>query len=161
MSGLTEQIRYSVNNPLTATDFDFSAVLDDVLSTVGLSVTDAGGKVRFYGGADPLIASPFRFASAAAVALVAKGVAASAVWRERGGGDQDIAIDVRRAFQRFSGFGDGRWEQINGRPPSLKWNKYNAFVEVPFFRATRDGRHVVALNVYPGLHQKALTFLDP
>ena len=119
MSGLTQQIRYSVNNPLTATDFDFSAVLDDVLSTVGLSVADAGGKVRFYGGADPLIASPFRFASAAAVALVAKGVAASAVWRERGGGDQDIAIDVRRAFQRFSGFGDGRWEQINGRPPSL------------------------------------------
>jgi hypothetical protein len=31
---------------------------------------------------------------------------------------------------------------------------------VPFFRATRDGRHVVALNVYPGLHQRALTFLD-
>lgn len=41
--------------------------------------------MRFYGGADPLIASPFFFASAAAVALGAKGVAASAVWRDRGG----------------------------------------------------------------------------
>jgi len=63
------------------------------------------GSVRFYGGADPLIASPFFFAYAAAVALAAKGVAATAIWRERGGGDQDIAIDIRRAFQRFSGFG--------------------------------------------------------
>jgi crotonobetainyl-CoA:carnitine CoA-transferase CaiB-like acyl-CoA transferase len=162
MSGLTDQIRHSVTNPLTSTptDFDFAAVLDDVLSTVGLSVTDAGGNVRFYGGADPLIASPFFFASASAVALCAKGVAASAIWREGGGADQDIAVDIRRAFQRFSGFGAGRWELVNGRPPSLKFNKYNPFVEVPFFRATRDGRHVIALNVYPGLHQKALTFLD-
>ena len=54
MSGLTDQIRHSVNNPLTSTDFDFTAVLDDVLSTVGLSVTDAGGNVRFYGG-EPLL----------------------------------------------------------------------------------------------------------
>ncbi|HEY2261385.1 MAG TPA: CoA transferase [Streptosporangiaceae bacterium] len=160
MPDLTDRIRHSVNNPLTTTDFDFAAVLDDVLGTAGFSVTDAGGKVRFYGGADPLIDSPFLFASAAAVALAAKGVAASAIWRERGGEDQDIAIDVRRAFQRFSGFGDGRWEQVNGRPPTLKWDKYNPFGAVPFFRATRDGRHVIALNIYPGLHQKALTFLD-
>lgn len=160
MSGLTDQIRYSVNNPLTSTDFDFTAVLDDVLSTVGFSVTDAGGNVRFYGGADPLIASPFRFASASAVALGAKAVAASAIWRDRGAPDQDIAVDVRRAFQRFSGFMDGRWEQINGRAPALSWNKYNPFGDLPFFRATRDGRHVVALNIYPGLHHKALDFLD-
>ena len=32
MSSLTDQIRHSVNNPLTSTDFDFTAVLDDVLS---------------------------------------------------------------------------------------------------------------------------------
>jgi crotonobetainyl-CoA:carnitine CoA-transferase CaiB-like acyl-CoA transferase len=158
--GLTEQIRHSVNNPLTSADFDFTAALDDVLSSVGLSVPEAGGSVRFYGGADPLIDSPFLFASAAAVALAAKGVASSAIWRDRGGSDQDIAIDVRKAFQRFSGFADGRWNQINGRPPALKWNKYNPFVEIPFFRPSRDGRNMVALNVYPGLHQKALTFLD-
>ena len=98
----------------------------------------------------------------AAVALAAKGVAASALWRARGGRDQNIAIDVRKAFQRFSGFLDpgGRWERINGRPPALKWNKYNPFTAVPFFRATKDGRHVIALNVYPGLHQKALNLLD-
>jgi len=160
MSDLTNQIRHSVNNPLTTTDFNFAAALDDVLSTTGFNVTDAGGRVHFYGGADPLIDSPFLFASAAAVALAAKGVAASVIWRKRGGEDQDIAIDVRKAFQRFSGFGDGRWEQVNGRPPSLKWNKYNPFGTVPFFRPTRDGRNVIALNVYPELHQRALTLLD-
>jgi crotonobetainyl-CoA:carnitine CoA-transferase CaiB-like acyl-CoA transferase len=159
-SGLTDQIRQAVDNPLTSTDFDFSAALDDVLSTVGLHAKDAGGNVSFYGGADPLIASPFRFASAAAVALGAKAVAASAIWRARGGDDQDIAIDTRKAFHRFSGFADGRWETVNGRPPSYKFNKYNPFGAVPFFRKTRDGRHVVALNIYPGLHQKALTLLD-
>ena len=103
MSGLTDQIRHSVNNPLTSTDFDFTAVLDDVLSTVGLSVTDAGGNVRFYGGADPLIASPFLFASASAVALGAKGVAASAIWRERGGA---IRISPSTFGGRFSGSPD-------------------------------------------------------
>ena len=114
MSGLTRPDQASLNNPLTSTDFDLTAVLDDVLSTVGLE-HHHGGKVRFYGGADPLIDSPFLFASASAIALAAKGVAASAIWREHGGGDQDIAIDIRKAFQRFSGFADGRWEQINGR----------------------------------------------
>src|SRR5215471_4827532 len=138
-TNLTDQVMRAVNNPLTTSDFDFAAVLDEVLNGVGLSVENAGGQVHFYGGADPLIPSPFFFASAAAVALAAKGVAASALWRERGGSDQNIAIDVRKAFQRFSGFADGRWEQINGRPPSYKWNANNPFVAVPFFRPTRDG----------------------
>lgn len=159
MSELTEKIKRSINNPLTTADVDLGAILDGVLATAGLEVADAGGEVRFYGGADPLIASPFRFAGAAAVALAAKGVAASAIWRDRGGSDQDIAVDVRKAFQRFSGFMDGQWEQVNGRAPSFKWNKYNPFTAVPFFRATRDGRHVIALNVYPSLHTKALNFL--
>lgn len=160
MSDLTDQIRRSVGNPLTTTEIDLAPILDDVLDTVGLDVADSGGKVRFHGGADPLVASPFRFASAAAVGLGAKGVAASAIWRDRGGADQDIAVDVRKAFQRFSAFMDGSFEQVNGRAPALTWNKYNPFTAVPFFRATRDGRHMVALNIYPGLHAKALNFLD-
>src|SRR5262249_35434271 len=94
---LTDQLKHAVSNPLTTPDFDFAAVLDDVLNGVGLSVENAGRQVHFYGGRDPLIASPFFFASAAAVALAAKGVAASAIWRERGGADQTIAIDVRKA----------------------------------------------------------------
>jgi hypothetical protein len=69
MSGLTDRIRHSVGNPLRSADFDFTAALADVLGTVGFRATDAGGRVRLYGGADPVIPSPFHFASAAAVAL--------------------------------------------------------------------------------------------
>lgn len=159
-TALTGELLRSIANPRTDTDIDLATVLEDVLSTIGLSSADAGGEVVFYGGLDPLIASPFRFASAAAVALAAKGVAASALWRLRGGDDQDVAVDVRRAFQRFSAFMEGKWELVNGRPPALKWNKHNPFFDLPMFRATGDGRHVIALNVYPGLHKKALDLLD-
>ncbi len=38
-------------------------------------------------------------------------------------------------------------------------NRDNPFFELPLFRKTRDGRHVVALNLYPRLHARALNFL--
>lgn len=41
---LTDQIRHSVDNPVTKTGFDFTSVLYDVLSTVGVSVEDAEGR---------------------------------------------------------------------------------------------------------------------
>lgn len=155
---LTDALKLSISQPITSDDVDHATRLDEVLSTVGLSAADAGGKLSFY-GKDPLIPSVLQFASAAAVTLAAKAVAASALWRDRGGEAQDIAIDARKAMRRFSGFFEGRWETINGRPPSLKWNSTNPFFAQPFFRPTRDGRHVVALNIYPGLHSKALNLL--
>jgi crotonobetainyl-CoA:carnitine CoA-transferase CaiB-like acyl-CoA transferase len=155
---LSDTLKQSIATPLTSDDFDFAARVNDVLSTVGLSTADSGGAISFY-GKDPLIPSVLRFASAAAVTLAAKAVAASAIWQDRGGTEQDIAIDARKAMRRFSGFFEGRWETINGRPPSLKWNTTNPFFAPPFFRPTRDGRHVVALNIYPGLHSKALNLL--
>ncbi|MFE2579096.1 CoA transferase [Streptomyces sp. NPDC059378] len=115
--------------------------------------------MAFTCGADPLVPGRFRFGSAAALALAGKGVAASAIWRDRGGEPQDVTVDVRKAFRRFAGFADFRWELINGRKPSIKWNKRNPFTDMPFFRRTKDGRSVVALNVYPGLRSKALAFL--
>ncbi|GAA3833643.1 CoA transferase [Streptomyces chiangmaiensis] len=157
---LTEQIRHAVKNPISTDVFDFEANLATILREAGLKPQDCGGEVTFASGADPLIPGRFRFGSAAALALAAKGVAASAIWRDRGGHDQDINIDVRKAFRRFAGFADGRWELINGRRPSIKWNKYNPFVEQPFFRRTKDGRSVVALNIYPSLRARALDMLD-
>lgn len=155
---LTNALRQSLATPVTSDAFDFAATVNDVLSTTGLSTADAGGRLSVY-GKDPLIPSVFRFAAASAVTLAAKAVAASAIWRDRGGKDQDIAIDARKAMRRFSGFFEGRWETINGRPPSLKWNRTNPFFAQPFFHRTKDGRHVVALNIYPGLHSKALGLL--
>ena len=94
----------------------------------------------------------------AAVGLAARSVALAALWRSRTGEGQDIHVDVRKALRRFSGFFEGKWETINGRSPLLL-PRDNPFFELPLFRKTRDGRHVVALNIYPGLQARALNFL--
>jgi hypothetical protein len=156
---LTEQLRKAVESPIVGDDFSFEQNLEAILHEVGGRSHDSGGSVTFTAGADPLVPSRFRFGSAAALALAAKAIAASAIWRDRGGDVQDINVDVRKAFRRFAGFADGRWELINGRPPSLKWDKDNAFFVMPFFRKTNDDRSVVTLNIYPGLRTKALQLL--
>jgi hypothetical protein len=53
--GLTDKIQKSISNPLTATDFDIYAALDDVLAeTRGISRAEAGGSVHLT-GTDPIV----------------------------------------------------------------------------------------------------------
>src|SRR6516164_8311648 len=155
---LTEKIVSKLANPVTSSDFDFHGTVNDVLKDVGLSTADSGGKLTFY-GCDPIIASPLRFGTMAAIALAAKATAAAALWKSTTGEGQDIAVDVRKALQRFAGFFDLKWETINGRPPALLGDPLNPFFELPLFRETKDGRHVVALNIYPKLTARALSLL--
>ncbi|MFD7874803.1 carnitine dehydratase, partial [Streptomyces sp. NPDC059766] len=156
---MTERLHHALENPVSSDEFDFDGHLEEILREAGLTPDDYGGSVAFTSGADPLVPGRFRLGSAAALALAGKGVAASAIWRDRGGEPQDVTVDVRKAFRRFAGFADFRWELINGRKPSIKWNKRNPFTDMPFFRRTKDGRSVVPLNIYPGLRSKALAFL--
>jgi hypothetical protein len=67
-------------------------------------------------------------------------------------------MDVRKALTRFAGFFDMKWETINGRPPVL-FDPLNPFMGLPMFRETRDGRHVVALNIYPRLAARGFSLL--
>jgi hypothetical protein len=76
MSTLTETLRSNLSNPVTSPDFDLYTALNNVLSGVGLSAADSGGKITFY-GKDPIVPSCLRFASIAAIALAAKAVAAA------------------------------------------------------------------------------------
>jgi hypothetical protein len=48
---------------------------------------------------------------------------------------------------------------INGRPPAPGGYANTPFLTAPFFRETRDGRHVIALDFYPQLRARTLTFL--
>src|SRR5262244_4529354 len=155
---LTEKLKSKLNNPATASDFDLLGTVNEVLKDVGLTAADSGGKLTFY-GQDPIIPSPHRFGAMAAVGLAAKHIALAALWRSRTGEGQDIHVDVRKALRRFCGFFEGKWETINGRGPTKGADRYNPFWEIPLFRKTRDGRHVVAINIYPGLHSGALNFL--
>jgi CoA-transferase family III len=154
---LTNTLASKFANPERSSDFDFHAGVDQVLKGVGLSTSDSGGQLTFYGH-DPIIASPFRFATMAALGLTAKAVAVAALWQLRTGEGQDIAMDVRKALPRFAGFFDLKWETINGRPPVL-FEPLNPFIDLPMFRETRDGRHVVALNIYPRLAARGLSLL--
>src|SRR6516225_595196 len=155
---LTETIVSKLGNPETSSDIDLHAATNQVLKEVGMSTSDSGGKVTFY-GRDPIIPSPHRFGSMAAIGLAAKAVSAAALWRHRTGEGQDIAVDVRKALRRFCGFFDLKWETINGRPPVVLGDPLNPFSTLPLLYETQDGRHVVPLNLYPKLAARALSLL--
>ena len=155
---LTRTIRDALARPARTPDFDLHGAVGDVLKDVGLSIQDGGGKLAFR-GRDPIIPSALRFGSVAAIGLAAKAVAVAATWRQRSGEGQDIEIDVRKAIRRFAGFFDRKWETLNGRAPILD-DGSNPFHDLPLFRETRDGRQIVALNIYPRLCARALTLLN-
>ena len=157
---LTEALAQKLSHPATSPDFDLHAETNEVLKDIGLTMADAGGKLTFY-GSDPILPSPIRFGTLAAVGLAARSVAVAALWRQATGEGQDISVDVRKALRRFAGFFEGKWETINGRPPSPGGYAVSPFLSMEsFFRETRDGRHVVALDIYPQLLVNTLNFLD-
>src|SRR5438876_9460032 len=155
---LTETLEEKLNNPATSPDIDLHQCVNDILADIDMTTDDAGGKLSFY-GRDPILPSPVRFGSMAAIGLAARGVAAAALWRQTTGDGQDISVDVRKALRRFYGFFDGKWETINGRPPAPGGYAVSPFLTGPFFRETRDGRYVLALDIYPQLLVRTLNFL--
>jgi hypothetical protein len=155
---LTEALQAKLQNPETSAEFDFHTALDQVLADVGLTSADSGGRLAFH-GLDPIIPSRIRFGASAALALAAKSVAVAALWRDRTGEGQDIAVDVRKSLRRFCGFFEGKWETINGRGPSPGPFGGSPFLALPLFRETRDGRHVVPLDFYPRLRANTLRLL--
>src|SRR5437868_15281476 len=114
---LTETLEEKLNHPATSPDFDLHAATNEVLKDIGLKTSDAGSELTFY-GQDPILPSPIRFGTLAAVGLATRSVAVAALWRQATGQGQDISVDVRKALRRFAGFFEGKWETINGRPPS-------------------------------------------
>src|SRR6202162_5883692 len=157
---LTEALEQKLSHPATSPDFDLHAATSEVLKDIGLTTADAGGKLTFY-GCDPILPSPIRFGTLAAVGLAARSVAVAALWRQATGQGQDISVDVRKALRRFAGFFEGKWETINGRPPSPGGYAVSPFLKMgdAFFRETRDGRYVLALDIYPQLLVRTLDFL--
>jgi hypothetical protein len=155
---LTETLESKLSNPESSADFDLHRGVNQVLKDVGMTTADSGGKLSFY-GQDPILPDCLRFGTMAAIGLAAKSIAVAAIWKDKTGEAQDIAVDVRKALQRFAGFFDGKINTINGRSPPAGVFGINPFMSLPFFYETRDGRHVVPLNIYPRLHTSCLNFL--
>lgn len=155
---LTQALDYKFSHRETSADFDLHGGVNQVLKDAGMTADESGGKLTFY-GQDPIVASPVRFGTMAAIGLAAKTIAVAALWRDRSGEGQDVHVDVRKALRRFCGFFERKWELMNGRPPAMGVFADNPFLDLPLFRKTRDGRHVVALNFYPKLRSRAVNFL--
>src|SRR5262245_63473642 len=92
---LTPRIDSALANRERSSGCDFHAGVDDVLKDVAMSTADSGGDLTFY-GQDPILPSPHLFGTMAALGLAARSVAVAALWRDRSGDGQDIAVDVRK-----------------------------------------------------------------
>ena len=106
---LTETLKEKLHHPATSPDFDLHEGVNEVLADIGMTTADSGGELTFY-GSDPILPSPIRFGTMAAIGLAARGVALAALWKEATGEGQDISVDVRKALRRFAGFFEGKWE---------------------------------------------------
>jgi len=156
---LTETLKERLSHPATSPDFDLKKCVNEVLADAGMTSDDCGGELSFY-GRDPILPSTLRFGTMAAIGLAARSVAVAALWRQATGEGQNISVDVRKALKRFCGFFEGKWETVNGRAPTPGGYAVSPFLNMEhFFRKTRDGRHVVALDIYPQLLVRTLDFL--
>ncbi len=115
-------------------------VLDRLLADVGLRRAESGATVNI-AGADPLVPSPHRLGTAAAVALAAQGVAIAEIWRMRSGRTQTVSVDMREAVLGLDAL--NRMKQ-NGHPVD---NPTRREAIIGLFRA-RDGRWVFLMGSY-------------
>ena len=143
--------------PATGDEFDIHSALDELLATVGMSSADAGGQVSFT-GSDPIMPGTLRLAGATSIALVAKSVAVSSVWRQRGGEGQDISMDLRTAPRRLCPFYEGKWELLNGFPQKDPVMVSRAYATDSFYR-TADDRWIHLMGPYAKLRQDHSRFL--
>src|SRR3984957_9333785 len=97
---LSERLNSKLSYPATSPEFDLHEELNQVLADVGMTTSDSGGGLTFY-GQDPIMPSRIRFGAMAAIGLAAKGVAVAALWRQRTGEGQNISLDVRKGLKRF------------------------------------------------------------
>ena len=91
---LTEALEEKLSHPATSPDFDLHEGVNEVLADIGMTSDDSGGELTFY-GSDPILPSPIRFGTLAAVGLAARSVALAALWRQATGQGQDISVDVQ------------------------------------------------------------------
>src|SRR5689334_20303390 len=129
---LTEALEEKLSHPATSPDFDLRKGVNEVLADVGMTSDDCGGELSFY-GSDPIVPSALRFGTMAAVGLAARSVAVAALWRQATGEGQNISVDVRKALRRFCGFFEGKWETVNGRPPTPGGYAVSPFLDMEHF----------------------------
>jgi crotonobetainyl-CoA:carnitine CoA-transferase CaiB-like acyl-CoA transferase len=158
--------------------FDIDAAFATFMRDIGQEAGDGGGAVTFT-GQDPILRSHFRIGASMALPAMAAAVGAAAIWRERTGEGQDVAIDLREAvynvnpiltpiMQHRLATGAVPADDAVARGftfmPTINGNMYqapvafgNPFSFVPF--RTKDGRFMNITAIYPHLNARALDLL--
>ena len=161
-----------------AEGFDIDAAFAAFMRISARRLGDGGGAVTFT-GEDPILRSHFRIGAAMALPAMAAAVGAAAIWRERTGEGQDVAIDLREAVYNVNPLltpimqvrlatgavapddpvakGFTFTPTINGNLYQAPVGLGNPFSFVPF--RTRDGRFMNITAAYPHLNTRALELL--
>ena len=162
----------------TGDGFEIDAAFAAFMSDLGRSPDDAGGAVTFT-GADPILRSRFRIGASMALPAMAAAVGAAAIWRDRTGEGQDVAIDLREAVYGVNpiiapimqhrlaigavepndpvALGFTFTPTINGGLYNIALANENEFSFVPY--RTKDGRFMNITGIYPHLNTRALNLL--
>ena len=91
-------------------------------------------------GQEPALPSSFRVGALAQAAIAAAGLAAAQLHKQRGGGDQTVAVDMRHAAIEFR---SERYLRIAGKPPASPWDK------IAGVYTTGDNRYVRLHTNFP------------
>jgi crotonobetainyl-CoA:carnitine CoA-transferase CaiB-like acyl-CoA transferase len=91
-------------------------------------------------GQEPALPSSIRVAALAQAAIAAAGLAAAQLHKQRGGGDQTVAVDMRHAAIEFR---SERYLRIAGKPPGPVWDK------IAGVYTTGDNRYVRLHTNFP------------
>jgi crotonobetainyl-CoA:carnitine CoA-transferase CaiB-like acyl-CoA transferase len=100
-------------------------------------------------GADPLVPTNFRIATAASAVIAAAALAAAELWRLRTGRGQSVSVDARAAVAAFR---SERYLRVNGEVPGRRDPLFG------FYQAG-DGRFVQLHSNMPHHREGALTVL--
>lgn len=150
LENLDQRLKKSCTEKLKSNDgFDIYRELEAVANEIGLSSNDAGGKVDFY-GADPIVKSTIRLGSGASIGLMLKAIAATKIWRMRGGKGQNLHLDLAKSINRLSMLYKP-YERVNGYPADCA--DINLGLLLLLFK-TKDGRYVIPDNNMPKLRDR-------
>jgi crotonobetainyl-CoA:carnitine CoA-transferase CaiB-like acyl-CoA transferase len=137
------------------TAFDIDRTLDEFLAGIGLDRAGSGGAISFK-GEDPILPSRHRLGACIAVPIMAGAIGVAAIWRERTGRGQDLALDLRKAIHginpllKFTPTINGHIYQFPyalGNP--MKFDLY----------PTKDGRWFLPTGAYPHMLHGWCSFL--
>jgi crotonobetainyl-CoA:carnitine CoA-transferase CaiB-like acyl-CoA transferase len=137
---------------------DLLQVTDTVLAEANLKRSDAGAQVTF-AGMDPIRPTRIKVGCASAAVTAANAVASALIWKHRTGEEQNIHVDLRKAYTTQSPWQDvlAGYTLVNGTPQMFGGNVGQLGT---LLLPTRDGRFVVLTSLYSSNTQRVMQLLD-